>query len=200
MNKLNKNINQESATTQTAKGGQVEPLVMPFASNGGILFSRVWAMPNKWTFTIKPIAQLLHRYKVGEGWIDPFAGENSPAEITNDIDTDRETTYHLDALEFIEMFAANSKRGILLDPPYNKHQALIMYKNRKLRKITPLFEHAQRIIEPGGYLITFGWHTNGAGNKRGFQKIEILLVPHGGERNDTIITVEQKMQAGLFDE
>ena len=29
MNKLNKNINQETATTQTAKGGQVEPLVMP---------------------------------------------------------------------------------------------------------------------------------------------------------------------------
>ena len=43
--------------------------------------TRVWAMPSKDTFTIKPIAELLKRY-VGSGlcWIDPFAGENSPAQ------------------------------------------------------------------------------------------------------------------------
>ena len=29
MNKLNKNIKQETASAQTAPGGQVEPLVMP---------------------------------------------------------------------------------------------------------------------------------------------------------------------------
>ena len=32
---------------------------------------RIWAMPNKWTFAIKPIAQLL-REEMGEGvWADP---------------------------------------------------------------------------------------------------------------------------------
>jgi hypothetical protein len=40
---------------------------------------RKWAMPNKWTFTIKPIAELL-KEEVTEGmWCDPFAGKNSPA-------------------------------------------------------------------------------------------------------------------------
>lgn len=46
---------------------------------------RIWAMPDKWTFAIKPIAQLL-REEMGDGvWVDPFAGEKSPAAITNDM-------------------------------------------------------------------------------------------------------------------
>ena len=48
--------------------------------------NRVWAMPNKWTFKIPPIAELLARYVGdGKGWIDPFAGMYSPAEFTNDL-------------------------------------------------------------------------------------------------------------------
>lgn len=35
---------------------------------------RIWAMPNKWTFAIKPIDRLL-REEMGKGvWVDPFAG------------------------------------------------------------------------------------------------------------------------------
>jgi len=64
--------------------------------------NRVWAMPNKWTFTIKPIAELLARYVGnGTGWVDPFAGENSPAEFTNDHNLDSPTIYHYDALNFL---------------------------------------------------------------------------------------------------
>ena len=49
---------------------------------------RVWAMPHPYTFQIKPIKELLKKYVKddGKGWIDPFAGKNSPAEITNDLD------------------------------------------------------------------------------------------------------------------
>jgi hypothetical protein len=47
---------------------------------------RIWAMPSKWTFTIKPIKQLLARYVVPETyWCDPYAGENSPANVQNDL-------------------------------------------------------------------------------------------------------------------
>ena len=36
----------------------------------------------------------------------------------------------------------------------------------------------------------------GLGENRGFTMMRILLVPHGGSKNDTIVTVEQKMRAG----
>lgn len=48
--------------------------------------SKAWAQPSAWTFTIKPIKELLSRYVPpdGKGWIDPYAGDNSPAEFTKD--------------------------------------------------------------------------------------------------------------------
>ncbi len=42
----------------------------------------------------------------------------------------------------------------------------------------------------------FGWNTGGLGKGRGFSLDRILLVPHGGTRNDTIVTVETKLLAG----
>lgn len=46
---------------------------------------RIWAMPNKWTFQIPPIAALLKEEMTGGIWIDPFAGKSSPAHIKNDL-------------------------------------------------------------------------------------------------------------------
>jgi len=34
---------------------------------------------------------------------------------------------------------------------------------------------------------------DGIGINRGFKMQEILLVPHGGSKNDTIVTVEKKL-------
>lgn len=51
---------------------------------------RIWAMPNKWTFAIKPIDRLL-REEMGKGvWVDPFAGVKSPATITNDLNPEHD--------------------------------------------------------------------------------------------------------------
>ena len=84
-----------------------------------MIINRVWAMPSKHTFTIKPIAELLARYVGdGKGWVDPFAGENSPAEITNDIDPQHKATQHLEATDFARGLNGNVQ-GILFDPPYS---------------------------------------------------------------------------------
>lgn len=67
-----------------------------------IIFNRVWAMPNAWTFSIRPIRELLDRYVTANGanWIDPFAGKFSPAGMTNDINPEMPTQYHMEALDF----------------------------------------------------------------------------------------------------
>ena len=68
-----------------------------------IKMNRVWAMPSMHTFTIKPIAELVARY-VDDPlmWVDPFAGENSPAEWTNDHNPEKPTKYHMEALDFVK--------------------------------------------------------------------------------------------------
>jgi len=77
---------------------------------------RKWAMPNKWTFTIKPIKELLNKYvKNGKNWIDPFAGMNSPAEFTNDLNPNTNTVFHLKAIDFVKQ-SNDEYEGILFDP------------------------------------------------------------------------------------
>jgi len=66
--------------------------------------SRVWAMPNKRTFTIKPIAELISFYvDDGKGWIDPFAGDNSPAEFTNDLNPISKAQSHIKAEDWLNL-------------------------------------------------------------------------------------------------
>jgi len=45
-----------------------------------------------------------------------------------------------------------------------------------------------------GIVVSFGWNSGGIGKKYGFEIEEILLVPHGGSHNDTIVTVERKIK------
>lgn len=161
---------------------------------------RSWAMPNKWTFRIKPIAQLL-KEEISDGlWIDPFAGEMSPAQITNDLNIERSTTYHMDALDFLKMFEDDSIDGILYDPPYSPRQVRECYDeiggNLKWDGRTNFWSDTKnecgRILKPNGKIICFGWNSMGLGKNRGFEMTRVLLVPHGGNHNDTICTVEVK--------
>jgi len=164
---------------------------------------RKWAMPNKWTFTIKPIAELLKEEVVAGDWADPFAGENSPALYTNDLRKNMPTTHHLDALEFLKSLADNSFDGVLFDPPYSITQAKQCYEGMgmELLEVKPTSmkywgdckTEIARILKKGGKAICFGWTSVGIGINRGFEMQRILHVPHGGSKNDTIVTVERKI-------
>ncbi len=173
-----------------------------------MIINRVWAMPNKWTFTIKPIAELLTRY-VGDGkrWIDPFAGMYSPAEFTNDLNPKAKAQQHLDALDFL-MSLSGTFAGCLFDPPYSPRQvkecydsvgrhmeqddALLGYKRGQYKAVVA------PLIKPNGIVVSFGWNSVGMGKSIGFEIVEILLVCHGSDHNDTIVTVERKIQSGFI--
>ncbi len=170
--------------------------------------NREWAMPNKNTFSIKPIKLLIESYLKGGKWLDPFANDSifKDSLITNDINPECKTDYNLDALEFLKQFDDNSVDGILFDPPYSIYQIVQVYEGfGKIKSFSRYAHEIKRIIKPKGYCISFGWNTNGMpyemGNKTykikektGFEKIkkEILIVAHGGCHNDTLITVDQK--------
>lgn len=167
---------------------------------------RKWAMPSRWTFTIKPIKDLLAE-EMGEGmfaeglWADPFAGENSPAQETNDLNPSRPSKYHMEALEFLKQFPDNYFDGVLFDPPYSPRQVKECYENiglnvtseqTKQSFYSKIKNEIARVTKPGGKVICFGWNSMGIGKNRGFEMTRILLVPHGGAKNDTICTVEIK--------
>lgn len=172
-----------------------------------MIFNRDWAMPNKWTFQITPIKQIIHKYiGDGKGWIDPFAGENSPAEITNDLNPERPTKYHLHAKDFA-LQLTGEYNGVLFDPPYSLTQVKECYNSIGIELMskddanmfpTNVKDAIAPRIKMGGLALCFGWDSIGFGKNRGFELIEILLVCHGGRHNDTIVTVERKFTNELF--
>ena len=93
-----------------------------------VIFSRVWSMPTPWTFLMTPVKELLLRYmKNPERWIDPYAGKNSPAGMTNDHNPEMKADYCMEAIEFAEM-VHDEYDGILFDPPYSFRQISEHYK------------------------------------------------------------------------
>lgn len=173
--------------------------------NTNVAIERVWAMPNKNTFDIKPISELLKDELTSDLWIDPFANRNKYATITNDLNPDYDTDYHLDALDFLKQFDDESVDGVLYDPPFSPRQVSECYNDIGYNvtwdttKASFWGNHKReisRIVKKGGKVITFGWNSGGIGYKYGFEIKRILLVPHGGWHNDTICTVEIKTHDG----
>lgn len=174
-----------------------------------MIINRIWSMPNSKTFKIKPIKELILKY-VKNNYIilDPFANEcsiknylNCKKYISNDLDTEYNTDYHLEAQEFMKLFDDKSIDMILYDPPYSgrqvsecykKLQKTVTYKDTNSGYFTKFKKEISRIIKPNGIVITCGWNTNGIGMKLGFEILEILIVAHGSSHNDTLITVERK--------
>jgi len=165
-----------------------------------MILSRVWAMPNKNTFDIKPIRNIIDKYNHGLS-IYPFANTNKIATITNDLDMKYDTKYHLDALDFLKLFDDSSVDVVLFDPPYSPRQVTECYT--KLGKTVDMQTtqssfwsnmkvEISRITKDDGICISCGWNSGGIGKKYGFEIEEILIVPHGGWHNDTIIVVDKR--------
>lgn len=166
---------------------------------------RKWAMPNKNTFSIKPIKELVEGLQnecLGVS-VDPFSGESRIANYCNDLDPDKKCEYRMDALSFLQLFEDQSVGLVFFDPPYSPRQVSECYKkvgetvnmettqssfwSRMKREIS-------RVVVPKGKVLTCGWCSNGIGKSNGFEIEEILLVAHGGWHNDTICTVERKVR------
>ena len=148
---------------------------------------RQWAMPNKKTFTIKPIKELIEKYDIFKEKLDLFP-----------------YPYQQDVLLTLSVTENESADLVLFDPPYSPRQLKECYDNRgevlhdtKSSVWSKWKDETARVIKPGGLCLSFGWSSQGLGKNRGFKIIEILLVAHGGNHNDTICVVEKKIQGEL---
>ena len=167
------------------------------------MITRTWAMPNKWTFKIPPIMELVKRYASnGTGWADPFAGQSDFAEFRNDLNPGNKQPSQTEAAEFMSTFQSASLSGVIFDPPYSLTQVSRSYEEMGYKfagKENPtggfpkVRDAISRSVRGGGICVSFGWNTVGMGKGRLFEIIEILIVSHGGNRNDTLCTVERRL-------
>ena len=171
-----------------------------------IIFEKVWAMPNGNTFTIKPIKEFVE-VEVNRGGVivDPFANNCKYGTIRNDLNPEYDTHYHMDALDFLKTIDSDSADLVLYDPPYSITQASVLYKEYGKKKLeinvanmkywSEIKNEIARILKLNGRVICCGWNTNGLGKNRGFEMTSVLIVNHGGSKNDTLVTLEYKTRS-----
>lgn len=168
-----------------------------------VKFSRFFATASHATFTIKPVRLFVERYVGdGKGWADPFAGFNSPAQYTNDLNPEAPTQKHVEAKDFVK-FVPKRLNGVLFDPPFSYRQISEHYRHLK-KKATALdtsYNFYRRVmiafaprVKVGGIVLSFGWNTNGFGKGLGFETVEVVVVQHGLHHNDTLCTAERKVR------
>ena len=149
---------------------------------------------------------------------DPFARESFTTQnpqgvncITNDLNPDMPTDYHLEANDFCEKMAYEGQQFdlILWDPPYNLSQLKRNYdgigKKLELWQTLNPFGRAKSAISqclrPGGSIISLGFGSRGFGEVRGLSKVAIYnFEPSGTEyRYNLQCVVERKLQHKLVD-
>lgn len=169
---------------------------------------RVWAMPNANTFEVKPIGEFVKKYLENSKYsVDPFARNNEFATVRNDLNTTTSATHHMDALDFLGYMKETGKSFDLgiFDPPYSPRQISEVYQqigrkttSQDTSKSWGSWRDALAVlIESKGVVLSFGWNSCGMGMKRGFEIVEILMVCHGGNHNDTICVAETKTHSKL---
>lgn len=168
-----------------------------------IEFNRIFAMPNKNTFSIKPIKEFVEKYTKDKKLIvDPFCGNSNYAHFSNDLNPNINAQYHLTADKFLEKIKEKNIISdlILLDPPYSPRQINECYKisgiktniqttqNGKLMKT--IKSQIESITDINSIVLSFGWNSIGMGKH--WDILEIMLVYHGGAHNDTICMAQIK--------
>lgn len=169
------------------------------------------AAPSSETFSIPPIADML-KMRLWGGFgerrevVDPFARNSTWGNWTNDLNPATHAKYHLKAEQFTKQML-NEKGfafadAVLMDPPYSARQLSECYQaiglhasmedTQTIRILMAVRHDLAAMLKPGGIALSFGWNTTGFGPGLGFEIEEIMLVCHGGNHNDTIVTVERK--------
>jgi hypothetical protein len=151
----------------------------------------------RYTFRNNRIREWVENHCEGPYVLNLFAGKyrlNLPEEwreIRNDLNPDMDAEFHQDSLDFVRG-CQRKFSTVILDPPYSYRKCMTKYQGVISSAFNQVKNKVVDILEPNGIVITFGYHSNVMGQRRGFEQEHILLMSHGGAIHDTIAVIERK--------
>jgi hypothetical protein len=164
-----------------------------------VKIDRIFSMPNKYTFEMKPAKDFIYNYIGHPGQsnrtYDPFCGTSKFALFKNDL-----AQTGIDSTDWLKGLNDGCVELVLFDPPYSPRQLKECYNSigQTLHDTkSPVWkiwkDEIARITEPGGHVLSFGNNSMGIGLTRGFEIERIRMIPHGGNHYDTICVAERKL-------
>lgn len=163
-----------------------------------VIFEHIRCPLNRYTFHIRPVRNWVENTCEGHV-LNLFAGKTrlQLRETRNDLDPEMPAEYHLDALAFLENWQGPKFDTILLDPPYAYRKSMELYKGIVCSPFRQMKDAAVSVLNPGGLVITFGYHSVVMGKNRKFRLERVALFSHGGAIHDTIASVERYLGDGI---
>jgi hypothetical protein len=160
-------------------------------------FTYLTQPPKRYTFQQPKLKEWIEKNSYGRV-LNLFAGLiklNVDSEIRVDVSEDMDADYYMDAYEFVKMAADKGMEfdTIILDPPYNIRKSREKYNGKYIGSFTKIKNELTKILSDRGIIISLGYDSVGMSKKRAFRKKAICLVCHGGDHNDTICLVEEKI-------
>jgi len=160
------------------------------------------ARASKHTFEAEPV-RIYVEERLGGKVLNLFAGptelRHNGRIVRNDINEEIDAEYHFDAVEVGEYFAAGEFETVILDPPFSFRKSHDYYDGRCIENLTKVKDEVQHLVEPGGRVLTFGYHTRSLGKSRGFKREEIVLIAHYGGVRATLGVCERRVEKQLSD-
>jgi hypothetical protein len=183
--------------------GSEAPRRLKFCRDGNGLrmdFCYLKQPPKRYTFEQPLLKQWVEEYSQGKV-LNLFAGKTrlNLNEVRNDANPEMPAEYHKDAYVFVTEWVSGFFDTIILDPPYNLRKSREKYHGRFIGPLTKLKNKLPGILRIGGRVISLGYDSVGMGECRGFKKLALCVVCHGGDHNDTLCLVEEKIGGRLFD-
>ncbi|MGD0072513.1 MAG: hypothetical protein ABSB71_13250 [Candidatus Bathyarchaeia archaeon] len=163
-----------------------------------IIFIRLEQPLNKYTFKAPKIRKWVEEQCREKFTLNLFAGPtvlHGFPIITNDLNEAFPTSYHMDALDCVNMLKKEGVKvkRVLLDPPYSYRKSMELYQGKYNSRFKQLLDVLPEVLASDGWVITFGYQSSVMSRKRGFAIREICLISHGGAQHDTIATVEERI-------
>ena len=127
--------------------------------------------------------------------IDPFAKDCMLGDVRNDIDPDTRAEHHLDAVEFLKLQRTRRFDLVIFDPPFSVVQAE-RYGNHCPNiytiphYVSNCMKEIERVVKPAGHILKFGF--NSTRHRPTFDLKRTWIINHGGNHNDTIVTLWRK--------
>lgn len=159
-----------------------------------IIFEHIQCPLHRYTFSVRRIRQWVEKSCEGKV-LNLFAGMTKLDldEVRNDLDPVMVAEYRLNALTFLKSWNGEKFDAVLLDPPYAYRKSMELYKGIICNPFRQLKDEIVQCLNPGGKVITFGYHSIVMGRTRNFRLEGPCLFSHGGAIHDTIAAVERNM-------
>jgi len=171
---------------------QINQLLFITNVNTSPLFDYIRCPIHQYTFQVRSIRKWTENNCEGRT-LNLFAGKTklNIDEVRNDLDHEALADYRMNAVEFLRTWQGEKFDTILLDPPYSFRKSMKMYNGIKCSPFKQLKDEIKNVLNKGGEVITFGYHSNVMGENRGFKVENIALFSHGEAIHDTIASVER---------